>query len=432
MNKIQLGLIGYGNVGSGVIKLLKQKRAYIRDKFGVTFEIAGICDLAFKKKKPSGLGKTLLTCDASEITAHPDIDIVIELIGGLHPAKEFVSDALNHNKHVVTANKALIAEYGKELFQHAQAHGKNIYFETAVQAGVPIIKTLTEGLAGNQFKAIHGIINGSCNYILSEMSCSNLSFDDAVALAQKKGFAETDPTLDINGMDSAYKLAILTYLAFGKFLKPKEIFTEGITHIAHQDIQFAEEMGLAIKLLAIAKKDQDRIEARVHPTLIPENHPLASINGVLNAVLMEADPLGDVLLSGEGAGQFAAASGVVSDLINLVTRAHSDADRFIGNYYNEAAGLRLKCMDEISSKYYLRFMAVDQPGVLSKISGVLGKNGISINSVSQKESNENGSVVPLIILTNTAPEKKLRKALDQIQKLSIIKRRPVAIRIENL
>lgn len=431
MNKLKLGLIGYGNVGSGVVKLLKKKRSYIKNKFGLEFQFRGICDLSFKRKKPSRLGKILLTTDAQKIINDPDIDIIVELIGGLHPAKEFVLAALKNNKHVVTANKALIAEYGKELFQSAQKYKKNIYFETAVQAGVPIIKTLTEGLAGNQFKAIYGIINGTCNYILSEMSDNGLSFEQAVKKAQANGFAEADPTLDINGMDSAYKLAILTYLSFGKFLKPKSIHTEGITHISHQDIEFAEEMGFVIKLLAIAKKKNDQIEARVHPTLICKKHPLASINGVLNAVLMEADPLGNVLLSGEGAGQFAAASGIVSDLINIVTRNHTEGDSFIGNYYNEASGLTVKSMDNITTKFYLRFMAVDKPGVLSKISGVLGKHGISINSVSQKKQNH-ASIVPLIMVSDYTPEKKLRLALDKIHKLSIVKSKPVAIRIENL
>jgi len=418
-------------VGSGVIRLLKKKHAHIKKKFEIDFDIAGICDLTFAKKKPSGLGSICLTTDAKQLLTDPDIHVIIELIGGLHPAKEFVLSALRHNKHVVTANKALIAEYGRELFQEAYKRGKNIYFETSVQAGVPIIKTLTEGLAGNQFEAIYGIINGTCNYILSQMSAHNLSFEAAVKKAQANGFAETDPTLDINGMDSAYKLAILTYLAFGKYLKPKEIHTEGITHIAHEDIQFAEEMGLTIKLLAIAKKEKNQIETRVHPTLIDKAHPLASINGVLNAVLMETDPLGDVLLSGEGAGQFAAASGIVSDLINLATKKGSDPKGFIGNYFRETPGLRIKSMDNISTKFYLRFMAVDRPGVLSQISGVLGNHGISINSVVQREQNRS-SVVPLIILTDDAPEKKLRLALEKIQKLSIVKRRPVAIRIENL
>lgn len=431
MHKIKLGLIGYGNVGSGLVKLLKKHHSYIKDRFGLEFEFQGICDLAFAKNQPSGLGKILLTTDAGAILNNPDTDVIIELIGGLHPAREFVLTALKNGKNVVTANKALIAEYGKEIFQEARQCGKNVYFETAVQAGVPIIKTLTEGLAGNQFNAIYGIINGTCNYILSEMSINNLSFDDAVKKAQAKGFAETDPTLDINGMDSAYKLSILTYLAFGKFLKPKSIHTEGITHISHEDIEFAEQLGLVIKLLAIAKKDKNEIEARVHPTLISKNHPLASINGVLNAVLMEADPLGPVLLSGEGAGQFAAASGVVSDLINLAKRKNCDPDNFIGNNYTEVPDLTIKSIDVISTRFYLRFMAMDKPGVLSQISGVLGKHGISINSVSQKEQNKT-SAVPVIMLTHYAPENKLRLALDEIHKQSIVKSKPVAIRIENL
>lgn len=431
MRKIKLGLIGYGNVGSGLVKLLKTSQRHIKNKFQLEFEFQGICDLAFAKHQPSGLGKTRITTDAQSLLSDPKIDVIVELIGGLHPAKEFVLSALKNGKDVVTANKALIAEYGQELFKEARACGKHIYFETAVQAGVPIIKTLTEGLAGNQFTAVYGIINGTCNYILSEMSAHGLSFDDAVKKAQAKGFAETDPTLDINGMDSAYKLSILAYLAFGKFLKPKNIHTEGITHISHQDIEFAEELGLAIKLLAIAKKNNKEIEARVHPTLIHKDHPLASINGVLNAVLMEADPLGPVLLSGEGAGQFAAASGVVSDLINLAKRSRDDAENFIGNNYTETPGLSMRKIDRISTRFYLRFMAMDKPGVLSQISGVLGKHGISINSVSQKEQNKT-SAVPVIMLTHCAPEEKLRLALDEIYKQSIVKSKPVAIRIENL
>ncbi len=432
MKTLQLGLIGYGNVGAGVVEFLKSKHDYIQDKFGVEFEWKGICDLRFKTQKPKGLGKILLTADASALLDDPSIDVIVELIGGLHPAKEFVLRALNNGKHVVTANKALIAQCGQELFKTAQQKKRNIYFETSVLAGVPIIKTLTEGIAGNQYTGIFGIINGTCNYILSAMASEGISFDQAVQQAQAKGFAETDPTLDINGMDSAYKLSILTYLAFGKFIQTKDIYTEGITHISHEDIQYAEELGLCIKLLGIAKQKDGGIEARVHPTLIRKDHPLASINGVLNAVLMEADPLGDVMLSGEGAGQMAAASGVVSDLINLATRGDCDPSSFIGNYFHEAKGLRLTNIDHIATKFYVRFTAVDKPGVLSKIAGVFGRYGIGINSVSQKTHSPSGAV-PLIIITDCAPEKKVRQALKHIHdKLSVIKSKPVAIRMENL
>ncbi len=431
MKTIHLGLIGYGNVGQGVVELLRKRRDYIQDKFNVSFEFSAICDLRFGKKKPSGLGKTLLTTDAVQVIDHPDVEVVIELIGGLHPARELVLEALKKGRHVITANKALIAVHGQELFKAAHRYHKNIYFETAVLAGVPLIKSMTEGLAGNEFQALFGINNGTCNYILSEMSLNGLSFEAAVAQAQANGFAETDPTLDVSGMDSAYKLAILTYLAFGKFIQPKKIYTEGITHISHDDIKYADEMGLSIKLLAIAKREGMKVETRVHPTLIAKDHPLASIHGVLNAVLMELDPLGDVMLSGEGAGQMAAATGVVSDLINLATRWDGDPRGFIGNYYGQTAGLTFKHIDEVATKFYLRFMAVDKPGVLSKIAGVLGRYGISINSVSQKVHRPAG-VVPLIILTERAPEKKVRQALVQIEKLSVIKSRPVAIRMENL
>jgi len=432
MKTLRLGLIGYGNVGAGVVEFLDSKRQHIQGKFGVDFQWKGICDLRFRTKKPKDLGKILLTDNASILLNDPSIDVIVELIGGLHPAREFVLEALKNGKHVVTANKALIAQCGKELFKAARQYKRNIYFETSVLAGVPIIKTLTEGIAGNQYNGIFGIINGTCNYILSLMAEEGMSFEQAVKAAQAKGFAETDPTLDINGMDSAYKLTILTYLAFGKFIQTKDIHTEGITHISHEDIQYAKELGLCIKLLGIAKQNDSKIEARVHPTLISKHHPLASINGVLNAVLMEADPLGDVLLSGEGAGQMAAASGVVSDLINLAARGDCDPLSFIGNYYHEAPGLKLMNIDHISTKFYVRFTAVDKPGVLSKIAGVFGRYGISINSVSQKAHSPSG-VVPLIIITDCAPEGKVRQALTYIHdKLSVIKSRPVAIRMENL
>ena len=431
MNKINVGLIGCGNVGLGVVKFLQKKRSYIKKKFNVEFNINAICDLKIKKRTPKGIGKAVLTTKYQKIISNPDIDVVVELIGGLHPAKEIVLGALKKGKHVVTANKGLIAQYGKELFIEAHKQNRNIYFESAVMAGVPIIKTITEGLAGNQFNNIYGIINGTCNYILSAMSKKNYSFEQAVAEAQKNGFAETDPTLDINGMDSAYKLAVLVSLVLGKFITVKDIQTEGITQISHADIEYAESIGLCIKLLAIAKKTKDEIEVRVHPTLISKEHPLASIKDVFNAVFINADPLGNILLSGEGAGQMAAASGVISDLINLAMRKENPSSEFIANSCTEAASVKLKKVGDIKTKFYIRFMATDKPGILSKISGILGKYGISINSVRQKVHNT-AAKVPVIMITDYAPEKKVRAALEKIHKLSIVKSKPVAIRIENL
>jgi len=431
MNKIKLGIIGYGNVGSGVIKFINKKRSYIKKKFLSEFDVKAICDLAFQKTKPKELEKIRLTTNYKDILNDPEVEVVVELIGGLHPAKEIITGALDKNKHVVTANKGVIAQYGKELFEKARQKNKNIYFESSVMAGVPIIKTISEGLAGNQFKEIYGIINGTCNYILSVMAKRNHSFSEAVKEAQMKGFAETDPTLDINGMDCAYKLAILVSLCMGKFITAKDIYREGITEISHGDIKYAQELGLTIKLLAIAKKVDNVIEARVHPTLISEEHPLASINGINNAIYMNIDPLGDVLLSGEGAGQMAAASGVISDLINVASKGSESHFQALGNLTQESDSAVLKKIDEISTRFYIRFLASDKPGILSKISGILGDHEIGINSVSQKVHDKAVSV-PVIMLTDYAPENMVRDALQKIYKEQIVKSKPVAIRMENL
>jgi len=429
MNKINIGLIGYGTVGSGVIKLLNKRKSYIKNKFNAEFVIRTICDLNIHKSNTRGLGKTRLTKKIQDILDDPKIDIVVELIGGLHPAKEIVIGALKNGKHVVTANKALISAHSKELFQLAKKQNRHLYFESSVGAGVPIIKSLTEGIAGNKCRGLYGIINGTCNFILTEMTKNNYTFAKALEEAQKKGFAESDPTLDINGMDSAHKLAILVYLAFGKFIKAKDIYTEGITHISHDDIEYAESLDLTIKLLAIAKKTDNQIEARVHPTLISKDHPLASINSIYNAVYINADPLGNVLLSGEGAGAMAAASGVVSDLINLATKG--SVDNLPCNLYGEAKGIKLRKIDQIKTKFYIRFMVTDKPGVLSLITGILGKHSIGINSVTQ-QAHKPTSTVPVIMLTDYTSEKMLRLALNKIHKLPVVKSKPVAIRMEKL
>lgn len=429
MKKVNIGLIGYGIVGSGVAELLTTRRAFMKAKYQVDFDLVSVCDLRFKKQRPKGLKGVKLVTDAGAILNAPDINVIVELIGGVHPAKEFVTQALKSGKHVVTANKALIANYGKELFRVAEENGVGLYFESAVGAGVPIIKSISEGLAGNEFKAVYGIVNGTCNFILGEMTEKGYSFEDALKQAQANGFAEADPTLDINGMDSAHKLAVLIILAFGKFLSVKDVYVEGITRISRDDIEYAESLGLTIKLLTIAKKTGKSIEARVHPTLIPKTHPLASINGVYNAVYMESDPMGKVMISGEGAGKMAAASGVISDLVNLATRP--DGQKPLCDIYDEHEKLSVRTIDNIESKFYIRFQAVDQPGVLAKITGVLGKHRIGINSVSQRIHNS-AQAVPVIMLTEYTTEKELRAALNQIEKLSVIKSRPVAIRMEKL
>jgi len=429
MKKISIGLIGYGVVGSGVIKLLQKKKNYIKDKFGTEFLVKTICDRSIHKKNTSGLAATKFTTDIDEVLHDKSIHVVIELIGGLNPAQKIVTNALQNGKHVITANKSLLAQHGKELFQLAAEKGRHLYFESSVGAGIPIIQTIMKGIAGNTFHGLYGIINGTCNFILTEMTKNRCSFSEALSEAKKRGYAESDPTLDINGMDSTHKLAILIYLAFGKFIKINDIYTEGISHISHDDIEHAESLNLSIKLLAIAKKTKGKIEARVHPTLISKDHPLASINGIFNAIYLDADPLGDVLLSGEGAGQMAAASGVVSDLINL--SSHETIPQLQKSLCHEDKTLKTQTIDQIKTKFYLRFMATDRPGVLSKITGILGQHDISINSVTQKVHN-NASFVPVIMLTDYTNEKNLRVALDKIQRLPVVKSKPVAIRMEKL
>ncbi len=431
MNRLNVGLIGYGVVGQGVTKLLRVRENFFSNKFNSEFNLKIICDRSIHKKNTRGLGKTILTTKYENVLKQKDLDVVIELIGGIHPAKEIVLRALNAGRHVITANKALLAQHGEELFRVAKSKNRNIYFESSVGAGTPIIKLITEGIAGNKFNGFYGIINGTCNFILTEMTRTHCTFSQALREAQKRGYAERNPSLDVNGMDSAYKLAILVFLALGKSIKISDMHIEGITHISHVDIDYAESLDLSIKLLAIAKRVKNEIEVRVQPTLIPKEHPLASVNGIFNAIFLDTDPLGDILLYGQGAGQMTAASGVISDLINLAARHDDLFAMTVGNLFQDIATFKLRKIEKVYTKYYLRFMAVDKPGVLATISGILGKHGISIESVTQKIQ-ERSSVVPVIILTDWAQEKMLRLALEKIYNLSVVKSKPVAIRMEKL
>jgi len=295
MKKINIGLIGFGNIGSGVVKILQERKGFLKEKTGHEINIKKICDKDITSKRNITVPKGLLTKDAYEIINDPQIDIVVELVGGINPAKEFIAGALKKGKHIVTANKALLAEYGRELFALASDHGRSIYFEASVGAGIPIIKAVREGLVANRFHSIYGIVNGTSNFVLSQMYSSNCSFNDALRQAKLKGFAEKDPSLDINGTDSAHKLALLVYLCFGKMVNLNDIFIEGISHISLSDINYADEMGFHIKLLAIAKKKRGELEARVHPTLIPKNHLLSSVSGIFNAIYVSADLAGNLL-----------------------------------------------------------------------------------------------------------------------------------------
>jgi homoserine dehydrogenase len=431
MRKINIGIIGFGNIGCGVVKILGSRKSLLAQKIETEIVIKKICDKDLNRKRDVAVNKTSLTSDAYEIINDPGIDIIVELMGGINPAKEFILAALKKGKHVVTANKALLAEHGNELFREAAERGKNIYFEASVGAGIPIIKSIKEGLVANKFNSIFGIVNGTSNYVLTQMSKENCSFANALERAKLKGFAESDPTFDIQGIDSAHKLVLLTYLAFGKIVNLKDIFIEGITQVSAADIAYAKELGYTIKLLAIAKKEIDELEVRVHPTLLPSEHLLSSVDGVFNAIYVSSDLAGDLMFYGPGAGQLPAASAVVSDIVDLAQDIKAGLFRPTLNSREDNSIKGLRKIDEFENKYYIRITVVDKPGVLAKISGILAKFGISIASVTQKEKLKS-HIVPVVMITHEVKEKNLRSALKLIDKLTEIKDKSVAIRIEGV
>ena len=431
MKKVNIGLIGFGNIGSGVVKILKDKKSLLSEKTGLDINIKKICDSDITSKRNVNVDKELLTRNAKEVIDDPQIDILVELIGGVHPAREFISEALKKGKNIVTANKALLALHGQELFSEAVDKGKNIYFEASVGAGIPIIKSLREGLVANKFNSILGILNGTSNYILSSMSKDGKTFNEALKEAQVKGFAEKDPTLDIEGMDSAHKLILLTYLAFGRLVNIKDVFVEGISHISLADVNYAKELGFEIKLLAIAQREGESLEVRVHPTLVPEDHLLASVDSMFNAIYVEGDLAGDLLFYGPGAGQLSAASAVVSDIVDLTQDIKAGLFRPMMNIVLDKSVKSLRKIDESFSRYYIRFTALDKPGVLARISGILAKFGISIASVTQKDKGK-AQLVPVVMLIHETREKDLRNALNMISRIDAVKEKPIAIRMEEV
>ena len=431
MKGINLGLIGFGNVGSGVVKVLREKRSFLAEKIGLEINLKKVCDKDITAKRNVSVDKQILTKDVREILDDPQIDVVIELMGGIHPAKEYIVEALKKGKNIVTANKALLAQEGQELFALASDRGKNIYFEASVGAGIPIIKSLREGLVANKFNSIFGILNGTSNFILSEMSSKSCGFALALKEAQRLGFAEHNPALDIEGIDSAHKLVLLTYLCFGKFVKMEDVYIEGISRISLSDINYAKELGFEIKLLSIAKKEKEELEIRVHPTLIPKTHLLSSVSGVINAINVSSDLAGDILFYGPGAGQLSAASAVVADIVDLTQDIKAGLFRPTLNIVPDKSIKKLRKIYESESRYYIRFIAVDKPGVLAKISGILSKYKISIATVTQKERRQ-AQAVPIMMIIHESKEKDLRSALSAIDRLDIIKEKSVAIRIEEV
>lgn len=432
VQKINVGLIGFGTVGTGVAKVLKENASVIKDKLGAEIVLKRIADKDITRDRGVRLDEGVLTTDAKALLEDPEISIIIELVGGTGIAKDFIMEALDRGKHVVTANKALLSTHGKEIFKKAAEKGVDIGFEASVGGGIPVIKALREGLAANKIESIYGIINGTANYILSKMTNEGGKFEDVLRRAQEKGYAEADPSYDVDGIDTAHKLAILINLAYGTYISLKDIYTEGITSINQLDIKFAREFGYRIKLLAITKSVDGKIEARVHPTMVPAAHPLANIDGVYNAVYLRGNAVGPVMLYGMGAGMMPTASAVVADIVDIARNMRMNAShRLTPLSYTDAAvkDVVIRETDSLEIQYYIRFLAMDKPGVLSKISGVLGQHNISISSVIQRDR-KTGGAVPLVIVTHHALERELRAAIAEIEKMDIILEKIVYIRIE--
>ena len=434
MKEIKVGLIGFGTVGSGVVGILQKNSGLIEKRMGAKLVLKRIADIDLETDRGVKLKPGVLTRRAEDVIQDPEIDIVMELIGGIEPAKTFILKAIRNKKHVVTANKALLALHGEEIFREAHRFGVDVNFEASVGGGIPLIRSIKEGLVANRIHSIFGILNGTSNYILSKMTDEGRDFKEVLKEAQEKGYAEADPTYDIEGIDAAHKLAILVRLAFGTSLRFHEIFIGGISEITPLDIQFGREFGYRIKLLAIAKMEKGKIEARVHPTMIPEGHLLSTVEGVFNAIYIRGDAVGPALFYGQGAGQMPTGSAVVSDLVelgrNLLVQAKGH--RVPSLSYQEFAIEKkpLKKIEEVVMPYYMRFSVLDRPGVLSKISGILGKNDISIVSVIQKGRRVKGAV-PVVMMTHEAQEKNVRDALKEINRLGVILGKTMFIRVEN-
>ena len=434
MYEIKVGLIGFGTVGSGVVRILQKNSRLIEKRMGAKLVVKRIADIDLKKDRGVKVKPGVLTRRAEDVIKDPEIDIVMELMGGVEPAKTFILEAIRNKKHIVTANKALLALHGDEIFREAHRFGVDVNFEASVGGGIPLIRSIKEGLVANRIQSIFGILNGTSNYILSKMTDEGGDFKEVLREAQEKGYAEADPTYDIEGIDAAHKLAILIRLAFGTPLKFKEIFIGGISEITPLDIQFSREFGYRIKLLAIAKMEKGRIEAHVHPTMIPEAHLLSTVEGVFNAIYIKGDAVGPALFYGQGAGQMPTGSAVVSDLVelgrNVLIQAHGRRVPLLSFQEWAIEEIPLKKMDDVMTPFYMRFSALDRPRVLSKISGILGKNDISISAVIQKGRQVNGAV-PVVMMTHEAKEKNVHLALREINRLGVILGKTMFIRVEN-
>ena len=432
---VKIGLLGLGTVGGGTVTVLRRNALLITSRAGRRLEVTVATARDIEKTRDLDMTGITLVPEAVQIVDDPSVAIVCELIGGIEPARELVLRAIRNGKHVVTANKALIALHGNEIFAAAQKEGVTVAFEAAVAGGIPVIKVMREALAGNDIHWLAGIINGTCNFILSAMSDAGREFSEVLAEAQRLGYAEADPSFDIDGIDAAHKLTILAAIAFGIPLQFDKVYIEGIRNISREDVRYAERLGYRIKHLGIARQVAAGIELRVHPTLIPERQPLARMNGVKNAVMINGDAAGPVLLSGAGAGAEPTASAVVADLVDVVRALTSDPENRVPHlaFQPDAMGaLPILDMGEVETAYYLRLQAADKPGVLADVTRILGDRGISIEALIQLEHEQESQSVPVVILTHRVKEHAMRDAIKHIEGLSAITGEVVRIRVESL
>lgn len=432
MSDIRVGLLGLGTIGTGVARLMLEHGELLAQRLGRKITLARICERDIKRDRGLDLRGADLTTEVARVIEADDIDIVIELIGGYEPARSFVASAIAHGKHVVTANKALIAKYGEELFGLAAQKGVAIGFEAAVGGGIPCLKALREGLAANRVESVYGILNGTCNYILTKMEHEGLGFEEVLAQAQKLGYAEADPTFDVEGVDTAHKLAILAAMAFGGRIRFDEVYTEGISRIAAEDIASARELGYRIKLLGIAKSHGPSVEMRVHPTLVPMEAQLAQVSDSYNAILVSGDYVENTLYFGRGAGERPTASAVVADVLDIA-RALPDGIAFLAPpmAFPESArrDLTTLTMADVESEYYLRLMGKDRPGVLAAVTEILAHQRISIEAMVQKERHAT-QAVPVVIITHRTREGNLQAAASRIGQLPTVEGVPLILRIE--
>ncbi len=431
MTEIKIALLGLGTVGSGVIKVLQSHAAEMEERAGCRLVLHKVADADLARPREGlDLKRLPMVADANTVLDDPAVQIVIELVGGLEPARTFILKALQAGKHVVTANKALLAHHGAELFEEARRNRVALAFEAAVAGGIPLIRAVKDGLPANRILSAFGIVNGTCNYILTRMTDEGRDFAETLKEAQGRGYAEADPTLDIEGLDSAHKLQILATLAFRTSVDLKDIYTEGITAVSQQDVVNARELGYRIKLLAIAKTTDGELELRVHPTMIPADSPMAAVSGVFNAVFITGDNVGNLMFYGRGAGQLPTASAVWSDTLEIARRvAHGIPAMDVDLPSVSPRPLGLRPMEDIRSAYYLRVTAMDKPGVLAQVAGILGAHDISLISVLQK-GRAHGEAVPVVMMTHEARERDMRAALAAIDKLPVVASRTAMIRVE--